>query len=522
MSHALPSDARPAGEDASAAQDAAGRDEDAGRHAGLPRLATGLEGLDHVLMGGLPRGRTTMVLGSSGSGKTLLVSQFLWNAVRRGEPAVLVTFEEQAQELIRNVGTLGWDLGAAAEAGTLQLVDASPDPHAQTPIGDYDLSGIILQVQAAVQQCGAKLVALDSLGGLFTQFEDHGALRREIVRLRDLLREMGCTTVITAERLHEDGPVSRHGIEDFVADCVLILRQTLSNERLRRTVQVHKLRGDRHRHGEYPFIIAAGGEAAPPGGLHNGIVVLPMSTERLSQGSVADRTPFGNAGLDRMTGGGLFQDSVVLISGPTGGGKTLLASTFAAHGCRTGDRSLFLSFEESRAQLVRHAANWSHDFAHWEEQGLLKIRCEYPENRGLEGHLYEIQRQIELFEPQRLVVDSVSALARIGTPRAFREFLIALSSHLKRKRVCGLLTVTSSHIVSRSEKVGVHISTLTDAIILLRYLEQDNEIGRSVSVVKMRGSQHDKHVRQFTIDDAGAHVGEPVHETSAVIGNILP
>ncbi|MFH5805015.1 circadian clock protein KaiC [Alienimonas sp. DA493] len=517
MSHASQEDARPVGEGAPEHAPAP----DAGDlHSGLPRLATGLEGLDHVLMGGLPQGRTTMVLGSSGSGKTLLISQILWNAAQRNEPAALVTFEERAQELLRNVETLGWGLRGAAESGLLQLVDASPRPDAEAPTGAYDLSGILLQVQAAIRENGAKLVVLDSLGGLFSQFDDHGLLRREIVRLRDVLRDAGCTTVMTSERLEEDGPISRHGIEDFVADCVLILRQTLANERIRRTVQVHKLRGDRHRHGEFPFTIAAGGETAPPDGEHNGIVVLPLSAARLSQESVSTRIPFGNADLDRMAGGGLFQDSVVLVSGPTGSGKTLLCSTFAAHGCKIGERSLYLSYEESRPQLGRNATNWGYDFDRWEQEGLLKVRSEYPENRGLEGHLYGIRRQIELFRPKRIVIDSISALERISTPRTFREFLIGLSSHLKRERICALLTATSPHMVGPAGKVGAHISTLTDAIVLLRYLEQGEEVGRSLSVIKMRGSQHDKHVRRFTIDNDGIHLGEPVREVNAVIGNI--
>ncbi|NNJ26832.1 circadian clock protein KaiC [Alienimonas chondri] len=487
---------------------------------GLPRLPTGVEGLDHILMGGLVKGRTTMALGTSGSGKTLLSSQILWNAVQRGEPAVLVTFEEQAMDLIRNVQTLGWDLGAAAKTGILQLVDASPDPHTLTPTGAYDLSGIILQVQAAVKERGAKLVVLDSLGGLFTQFDDHGALRREIVRLRDTLRDLDCTTLMTAERLREMGAVSQHGVEDFVADCVLILRQTLANERIRRTVQVYKLRGDRHRHGEYPFIIAAGGETAQPDGMHNGIVVMPLSAARLSQESISQRLPFGNEAFDEMAGGGLFQDSVVLVSGPTGSGKTLLCSTFTAHGCENGERSLYLSYEESRPQLGRNATNWGYDFTRWEADGLLKIRSEYPENRGLEGHLYEIRRQIELFRPTRIVIDSISALERVSTARTFREFLIGLSSHLKRERICALLTATSPHTVGPGGQVGAHISTLTDAIVLLRYLEQEHEIGRGLAIIKMRGSQHDKRVRQFFIDDSGFHIGESVDDVANLIGSI--
>ena len=499
---------------------------DSGIHAavglpGLPRVPTGVDGLDHILVGGLVKGRTTLVVGTSGSGKSLLSCQILWNAaVRRREPAVLVTFEEKAEDLIDNVATLGWDLNAMVDSGDLQLVDASPDPQTLAASGSYDLSGIMLQVKAAVEECGAKLVILDSLGGLFTQFRDDGVLRREIVRLRDMLRELGCTSVMTAERLAEEGPVSKHGVEDFVADCVIILRQELFQERVRRTAQVYKMRGDRHEPGEFPFTIVTRGSGAGTDGEGGGIVVLPLSAARLSQKSSDDRIPFGNEDLDKMAGGGLFRDSTVLISGPTGGGKTLLCTTFAAHGCKGGERSLYLGFEESRPQLGRNATNWGYDFAKWEDDGLLKIRCEYPETRGLEGHLLEIRRQIEVFNPTRVVIDSISALERIGTPRTFREFLIGLSSHLKRKQICALMTATSPHMAGAGGKVGAHISTLTDAIILLRYLELGEELGRGLTIIKMRGSQHDKHVRRFSIGSDGLHVGAPVPHVADLIGNL--
>ena len=479
--------------------------------AALPRLPTGVAGLDHLLRGGLVAGRTTLVVGTSGSGKTLLCSQILHNnAVLRDGPAILVSFEEPAEDVIRNVQTLGFGFDRLIAAGKLEVIDASPAPQALAPSGAFDLSGIILQVRSAVEDTGAKLVVLDSLGGLFTQFGDVGMLRRELVRLRNTLREMGCTAVMTAERAHEYGQVSRHGVEDFVADCVVILRHQLSDERVRRTVQVYKIRGDRHREGGCPVTIIPG----------EGLGALPLSAAELSQEGADERVPFGNEALDAMTGGGLFRDSIVLIIGPTGGGKTLLCTTFAAHGCSHGDRVLFLGYEESRPQLGRNARNWGYDFAKWEADGLLQVSCEYPENRLLEGHLLEIRRQIDRFRPTRLVIDSITALERVGTPRTFREFLIGLSSFLKRERICACLTSTGPHTVSHGEQVGVNVSTLTDAIFLLRYVEREEELGRALTVIKMRGSQHDKRVRAFTIDDAGLHLGDAVSAASGLAAAI--
>ena len=480
------------------------------KRGGLPRVPTGVDGLDHILMGGLVEGRTTLVVGTSGSGKTLLSSQILHNATTRGVATVFVSFEERAGDVIRNVATMGWDFAAARDAGVLQIVDASPDPDTVVAGGGYDLSGVILQVRAAVAENDAKLVVLDSLGGLFSQYDDSGVLRRELVRLRDVLQQLGCTGVMTAERLAEHGPISKHGVEDFVADCVIVLRQELIAERVRRTAQVYKLRGDRHHQGGFPLTIE----------VPEGIVVLPLSAAELSQESADDRVEFGNAAFDKMAGGGLFRDSVALVTGPTGGGKTLLCTTFAAHGCKTGDRVLYLGYEESRSQLGRNARNWGYEFDRWEDDGLLRVRCEYPEARSLEGHLLEIRRQIEAFRPRRLVIDSISALERTGTARTFREFLIGLSSFLKRERICAVLTSTSPHMLGRGGKVGADISTLTDAIVLLRYLDSDDELGRGLAIIKMRGSQHEKRVRRFTIDDAGLHVGGAVADVTDLVGGL--
>ena len=480
------------------------------RRGGLPRVPTGVGGLDHLLMGGLVAGRTTLVVGSSGSGKTLLSSQILHNATAAGVPSVFVSFEERAADVIRNVATMGWDFAAASDSGVLQIVDASPDPGTVVAGGGYDLSGIILQVRAAVAENDAELVVLDSLGGLFSQYDDAGVLRRELVRLRNVLQELGCTGMMTAERTEEHGSISKHGVEDFVADCVIVLRQELIAERVRRTAQVYKLRGDRHHHGGFPFAIE----------VPEGIVVLPLSAAQLSQSSSDERIAFGNEAFDKMAGGGLFRDSIVLATGPTGGGKTLLCTTFAAHGCKTGDRSLYLGYEESRSQLGRNARNWGYDFDRWEADGLLRVRCGYPEGRSLEGHLLEIRRQIENFRPSRVVIDSISALERTATPRTFREFLIGLSSYLKRERICTVLTSTSPHMGGRPGKTGADISTLTDAIILLRYLDIDDELGRGLTIIKMRGSQHEKRVRRFRIDDAGLHLGGTVQDVRDMVAGL--
>lgn len=474
----------------------------------LQRITTGIRGFEHISMGGLVKGRTTLLVGTSGSGKTLVALEFLYRSiVNFDRPAVFVTFEEKPVDVIRNVLKLRWDLLSLIQEKKLIILDATIDPALMAESGEYDLSGIISQVRDAVDEIGAKVVIVDSLGAMFHQFANPGILRREILRLNDMLKEMGVTSLMTAERIEEYGPISRFGIEEFVTDCVIVLRHQLHDEKVRRTIQVYKLRGDRHQKDEFPFTIQ-----------DEGICILPLSAAELTQASTMDRISFGRPELDEMAGGGLFRDSVILVSGPTGTGKTLLGTTFATEACHHGERVLLLGYEESRQQLIRNARSWGVDFEDLERRGLLKLVCQYPETQGLEGHLYNIQQEIERFRPARLVVDSVSALERVsGRSRNYREFVIGLTSLVKKKQVCALFTSSSPHLSGGDSITDTHISTITDAILLLRYVEQDGALSRGIIIIKMRGSQHDKRFHEFTIDNDGLHIGGPFGRVPSVL-----
>jgi circadian clock protein KaiC len=465
----------------------------------LGRVPTGIRGFEHISMGGLVEGRTTLLVGSSGSGKTLFASELLYRSItEQGQAVVFVTFEERPSDIIRNVQRLNWDLAALVRDKKLVILDASMDRAMVAEAGSYDLSGIITQITDAIREVGAKLVILDSLGALFYQFDNPGILRREILRITDMLAEQGVTSLMTAERLEEHGPISRFGIEEFVSDCVVVLRHHLQEEKVRRTIQIYKLRGDRHYKDEFPFTIEK-----------EGICILPLSAAELTQASSVERISFGSPKLDEMAGGGLFHDSVILISGPTGSGKTLMGTTFTAEACRRGERVLLLGYEESRPQLIRNAQSWGVDFQELERRGLLRMVCQYPETQGLEGHLYAIQREIEQFKPQRLVLDSVSALERIGHVRNFREFVIGLTGFVKQKQICSLFTSSSPKLSGGDSITDAHISTITDAILLLRYVESRGALSRGIIIIKMRGSKHDKQFHEFLIDDRGLHIGEP-------------
>lgn len=473
----------------------------------LIKIPTGIEGFEHITMGGLTEGRTTLLVGSSGSGKSLLATEFLYRGITSyGCAGVFVTFEERPRDIVRNVRNLGWDLNELVRQDKLVFIDGSPEPETQEEVGAYDLSGLLAQIKYAVEKVDATLLVMDSIGSLFTQFSDTPLIRREIFRITEILKDLGVTAIMTAERLEEYGMISRHGIEEFVSDNVIIVRNVLEDEKCRRTIQVLKMRGDTHYKGEFPFTISS-----------TGISCMPLSAMELKQSSSTARISTGNAELDIMTNGGLFRDSITLVSGPTGGGKTLMCTTFAGEACSHGERVLMLAYEESGHQLLRNAQSWGLDFQKWENDGLLKVICLYPEAMGLEDHLLMIRREIAEFKPQRLVMDSVSAMERVSDVRNFREFVIGLTSYVKQEEICSLLTSTTPKLSGGDSITEAHISTITDAIILLRYVEINGILRRGIAVIKMRGSQHDKQIREFLIDGKGLHVMEPFKNVQNIL-----
>lgn len=475
----------------------------------MKKIATGIPGFDLIASGGLPEQRTTLVSGTAGSGKTIFAVQFLAAGIMYyNEPGVFVTFEETPEDIRRNVASLGWDIAAWEAEGKWAFVDASPQIEAETiVVGEYDLGALLARLEHAVRQIGARRLAMDSLGAVFVRFKNDATLRHELLRIAAGVRLMGVTTVMTAERDKEYGDITRFGIEEFVADNVIVLRNVLEDEKRRRTLEILKFRGTEHQKGEYPFTIIS----------NDGLVVVPLSAIELKQRSSNVRVTSGNAELDAMCGGGFFRDSILLVSGATGAGKTLMVTEFIAGGARNGERCLLFAFEESREQLFRNAEGWGVDFAAMEEAGQLRVVCEYPEVASLEDRLLAMKRLLTEFKPQRVAVDSLSALERVATIRGFREFVISLTSFIKHQEIIGLFTNTTPTLMGGTSVTEAHISTLTDSIILLRYVEMHGEMRRGMTVLKMRGSQHNKNIREFTIDGQGMHIGKPFSN----IGGIL-
>ena len=478
-------------------------------HRAVEKLRTGISSLDIIAKGGLPKKRTTLISGTAGSGKTVFVTQFLAAGIANGEPGVFVTFEESAADIRANMRSFGWDLAQWEEEGKLTFVDASPDPNVETvEAGAFDLGALLARVENAVKKVKATRVSVDSLGAVFSQFSDQTMVRGELFRIATGLKAMGVTAVLTAERTEDHGPVARFGVEEFIADNVMILRNVLEAESRRRTIEILKFRGCDHQKGEFPFTIVPNG----------GVIVIPLSAMQLSMRSSSVRISSGNKDLDDMCGGGFFRDSVTLVSGATGTGKTLTVTQFLQGGATNGEKCLLLAFEESRDQLIRNANGWGFDFEKMERDGMLRVVCDYPDLSGLEDWLVTIQQIITEFKPQRVALDSLSALENVGTLKAFREFVIGLTSFIKHHEITGMFTATTGSLMGGDSITESNISTLTDSIILLRYVEMFGEMKRGLTVLKMRGSGHDKAIREFTIGKGGMQVGRPFRNTTGIIG----
>lgn len=475
----------------------------------IEKLETGIPGFDFVGYGGLPKGRTTLVAGSAGSGKTVFAAQFLVMGLQIAEESgIFVTFEESPDDIRKNLASLGWNIQAWERQKKWLFVDASPQVGEETvEVGGYDLTALLARIENAVRSVGAKRVSMDSLGAIFSRFENRAIVRGELYRISQALKSLGVTSVMTAERNQEYGDISRTGVEEFVADNVIILRNVLEDEKRRRTLEILKYRGTTHQKGEYPFTIIP----------DEGFVVIPLSAIQLKQKSTDLRVTSGNDSLDAMCGGGFFRDSVTLVSGATGTGKTLMVTEFIGGGVRKGERAMLFAFEESREQLFRNASGWGVDFEPMEREGKLKVVCEYPEVSSMEDRLVAMKNAIHTFKPHRVAVDSLSALERVSTLRGFREFIIGLTSFIKHQESTGLFTSTTSTLLGGSSITEAHISTLTDSIILLRYVEMFGEMRRGLTVLKMRGSQHDKDIREFSIDGRGLHLGKPFRNVAGIL-----
>ncbi|MCQ9373278.1 circadian clock protein KaiC [Methyloversatilis sp. XJ19-13] len=458
----------------------------------LPKCPTGIVGLDEITGGGLPAGRPTLVCGSAGSGKTMLAVEFLVRgATQYGEPGVFMMFEENVAELTANVRSLGFDLEKLAAQKKLILDHVHIERSEIEETGEYDLEGLFIRLGHAVKSIGAKRVVLDTVEALFSGLPNHAILRAELRRLFRWLKDHGLTAVITGER--GDQSLTRYGLEEYVADCVIILDQRIHEQISTRRLRVLKYRGSAHGTNEYPFLIG-----------EHGLSVLPITSLRLDHDVSTKRIPTGIARLDEMLGGqGVFRGSSVLVSGSSGTGKSSIGARFADAACRRGERVLLFAYEESNAQIIRNMGSIGIDLGPWVKKGLLQIHSSRPTLQGLEQHLVMMHDAVRSFHPSIVVVDPIGNLSLDRDTSAVKPTLMRLIDFLKQQQITTLFTNLTSGGGETTENSQLGVSSLMDTWLLLRNVEFNGERNRTIYVLKSRGMAHSNQVREFVLSDKG-------------------
>ncbi len=460
----------------------------------LPKCPTGIKGLDEVTGGGLPQGRPTLVCGNAGCGKTVLGMEFLVRGTTEyEEPGVFMSFEESEDDLIKNFKPIGFDLPALIKRKKIALDYVSVDRGAIEETGEYDLEGLFIRLALAIDQVGAKRVVLDTIESLFSGLSNEGILRAELRRLFSWLKERGVTALITAEQGRDT--LTRHGLEEYVADCVIALDHRVIDQISTRRLRVIKYRGSVHGADEHPFLIQP-----------TGISLLPITSLNMDHTAPTDRVSTGIERLDTMLGGkGYYRGSSILVSGSAGTGKTSVGVHFVDSACRKGHRAVFLAFEESPSQIVRNMRSIGIDLDPWEQKGLLRFHAIRPTRYGLELHLARIHALIDDFKPAVVVIDPVSNLVSIGSISEVKIMLTRLIDFLKTYEITTLCTdLTSGEKSAQQTEIG--LSSLMDTWILLRSLESDGERNRTMYIAKSRGIAHSDQVREFLLTDNGVEL----------------
>jgi circadian clock protein KaiC len=468
----------------------------------LAKTLTGIRGLDEVTRGGLPKGRPTLVCGGPGSGKTLLALTFLVNgALQFNEPGVLMTFEENAEEIASDVSSLGYDLPALIEAGKLAVDYVRVERSEIEETGEYDLEGLFVRLDYAIKSVGAKRVVLDTIESLFAGLKDDAILRAELRRLFRWLKDKGVTAIITGER--GGGLLTKQGLEEYVSDAVILLDHRVHDQVSTRRLRVVKYRGSHHGTNEYPFLIDA-----------TGISVLPVSSMALQHAAPLERISAGIGRLDAMLGNkGYYRGSTVLVSGTAGTGKTSLAVHFLDAACRRGERCLCFLFEESPQQLLRNMRSIGIDLQPWVDAGLLLFHADRPSRYGLETHLATMHQLVADFKPTVTVIDPVTNLMTVGTFADVQAMLTRMIDHLKTENITAVLTSLAPGVTD-VERAETTISSLMDTWIVLANEDIGGRHRRGLYVLKSRGMAHSNELREFNLTDDGLEMaanGEAHH-----------
>lgn len=463
----------------------------------LQKVPTGIRGFDEVTVGGLPEGRTTLVCGAAGCGKTLLGMQFLVRgAMDHGEPGVFLAFEETEQDLVKNVASLGFDLAELERKKLLVIEHIHVERNEIEENGEYDLEGLFIRLGLALDSIGAKRLVIDTLETIFGGLTSYGILRSELRRLFRWLKDRGVTTIVTAER--GDGTLTRHGLEEYVSDCVVLLDHRVVDQVSTRRMRVVKYRGSTHGSNEYPFLID-----------RDGLTVVPITTSDLEHKVSEERVSSGITGLDEMLGGpGFYRGSTVLVSGSAGAGKSSLAAHFAAATCKRGERCLYVSYEESPTQIERNMRSIGVELSAFMKSGALKLLAHRPTSFGLEGHLALLHKIVAEHRPDSVVIDPIGTMTSAGSQYDAHLMLVRLVDYLKSNGITALLT-SLTHGGEALEATEIQVSSLVDTWILVKGTENNGERTRGVYVLKSRGMNHSNQVREFLISSRGVELREP-------------
>ena len=457
----------------------------------LPKSPTGIRGLDEITNGGLPKGRPSLVCGGAGCGKTLLGMEFLIKGARNyNEPGVFIAFEETPDELIANVSSLGFELDRLVEKKMIALDHIRVERSEIEETGEYDLEGLFIRLQYAIESVGAKRVVLDTLEALFSGFSSESILRAELRRLFQWLKARNVTAVITAER--GDGTLTRQGLEEYVADCVILLDNRVSDQVSTRRLRIVKYRGSAHGSNEFPFLIDDGGFS-----------VLPITSLSLNHPVSSEIVPSGVPDLDEMLGvGGYFKGSSVLVSGTAGTGKSTLAASLCRAACSAGNRCLYFSFEESPNQIVRNMRSVGIDLRPFVNKGLLQIVANRPAVYGLEMHLVSMHKQIAELKPAVVIMDPITSLISTAGRDDVLAMITRMVDYLKSDQITGFFA-SLSDTEGSLEKTDVGVSSLMDTWLLLRDIEFNGERNRGIYVLKSRGMAHSNQIREFVLTNKG-------------------
>lgn len=472
---------------------------------GIDKELTGIKGFDEITLGGIPKGRPTLICGNTGCGKTLMALEIIIRgAVMFNQPGVFLTFEEKKEDIIKNVASLGFDLAELEKKKLVNIEYIHVDARRFEETGEYDLEGLFIRIDSALRKIKAKRLAIDTIEVLFSGFDNELILRNELRRLFDWLKENELTTVLTGEEGHGT-TLTRYGIEEYVADCVVALTNQISEDLYTRRLQIVKYRGSYHETNRFPFIIS-----------RHGMVILPITSIDLDFKAPYKWLSSGIPDLDAcLENKGYFEGSTILLSGTSGAGKTIFAGAFALSICKKNQKSLFITYEESESEILRNLSSIGMNLDEFIPKGLLKIISTRPTQFGLERHLGNFMQEVEEFKPQAVIVDPIGTLNHCGSITQVYSVLTRMIDFLKKRNITFIMTMGTLN--EKDQEFLYGITSIIDTLIQLRNQETNGEFNRDLVVVKTRGMGHTNQVREFFISSKGIQIRSPYYGTAGVL-----